>query len=117
MELDNWKTQLRKGLLELCVLNLLREREYHGYDLVRELKQMDGMYMREGTVYPILARFEEDGLVTSFVRPSDAGPPRKYFRITPLGERAVSEMNAHWTQVQAAVRAAQGVREEKRNDG
>ena len=82
MALDNWKTQLRKGLLDLCVLNFLARDEYYGYDLVQELKTIPALSIREGTVYPILARLEEDGLVVSEVRPSDAGPPRKYFNIT-----------------------------------
>lgn len=54
MSVKNWKTQLRKGLLELCVLNRLRYREYYGYDLVQELKGIEVLQMRECTVYPIL---------------------------------------------------------------
>ena len=103
---QNWQTQLRKGLLELCVLNLLKVREYYGYDLVQELKQIDGLRMREGTVYPILARLKEDGLVASEMGRSDAGPPRKYFRITSEGERTLEEMNKHWNLLELAVRSA-----------
>jgi PadR family transcriptional regulator PadR len=106
MELERWKTQLRKGLLDLCVLNFLAAHEYYGYDLVQEMKEIDGLQMREGTIYPILARLEEDGLVRSERRPSDAGPPRKYFIITRAGERAVEEMNRHWRRIEAAVRTA-----------
>ena len=103
MSVKNWKTQLRKGLLELCVLNRLRYREYYGYDLVQELKAIDVLQMRECTVYPILARLEEDGLVASQLRPSVSGPPRKYFSITSSGKRIVKEMNGHWERVQKAV--------------
>lgn len=110
MALGNWKTQVRKGLLDLCVLNFLCRREYYGYDLVQDLKSIDGLQMREGTVYPILARLEEDGLVTSDVRPSSNGPPRKYFRITDAGRRAASDMNAHWDHMEAAVRTARAAR-------
>jgi len=106
MDLQNWKTQLRKGLLDLCVLNFLRHREYYGYDLVKEVKRINALQMREGTIYPILARLEEDGLVTSEVKPSDTGPPRKYFELTPGGEKAVEEMNRHWGLVEMAVRSA-----------
>ncbi len=106
MELGKWKTQLRKGLLDLCVLNFLGRREYYGYDLVQDLRRIEGLEMREGTVYPILARLEEDGLVTSQVRPSDAGPPRKYFSITQAGRQAVEAMNTHWELVEVAVRKA-----------
>lgn len=103
MSVKNWKTQLRKGLLELCVLNRLRHREYYGYDLVQELKAMEVLQMRECTVYPILARLEEEGLVASQLRKSASGPPRKYFKLTASGRKTVREMNRHWEHVQSAV--------------
>ncbi len=106
MSLQNWKTQLRKGLLELCVLNYLQRRKYHGYELVQYLKRIDVLQMREGTIYPILARLEEDGLVTHSVRPSENGPPRKYFQTTRAGRAAAQAMNRHWKDVEAAVRLA-----------
>jgi PadR family transcriptional regulator PadR len=106
MNLQNWKAQLRKGLLDLCVLNFLRTREYYGYDLVQDLKQINGLHMREGNIYPILARLEEDGLVTSQVRPSNSGPPRKYFKITKTGEELLQEMNEHWEEMKLAVTSA-----------
>ena len=105
MGLANWKTQLRKGLLDLCVLNFLASQEYYGYDLVQELKKLPALSIREGTVYPILARLEEEGLVVSQVRPSDSGPPRKYFNITSQGRRTVREMNEHWGHIEGAVRS------------
>ncbi len=116
MSLANWKTQLRKGLLELCTLNFLGHRDYYGYDLVQDLKRIDVLQMREGTIYPILARLEEDGLVASRVEPSSSGPPRKYFRITRKGKHAVAEMNRHWTGVQSAVDIARNTRREKQNE-
>jgi PadR family transcriptional regulator PadR len=108
--LQNWKTQIRKGLLDLCVLNFLAAREYYGYDLVQDLKSIDGLQMREGNVYPILGRLEEEGLVTSEVRPSDSGPPRRYFRVTSAGRKAVEAMNEHWDQMGRAVGLARAVR-------
>jgi len=110
MTLHNWKTQLRKGLLDLCVLNLLSTREYYGYDLVQDLKTIDGLQMREGNVYPILGRLEEEGLVTSDVRRSDSGPPRRYFHITVAGRKAAEAMNEHWEEINRAVRSAKAAR-------
>jgi len=104
MSLTNWKTQLRKGLLELCLLNLLTRGECYGYDLVQSLKRMAVLRIREGTVYPILARLEDEGLVVSQMRPSPAGPPRKYFRLTDAGHRHVAAINEHWDAVVAALR-------------
>jgi PadR family transcriptional regulator PadR len=106
MDLQNWKTQLRKGFLELCALNCLQNCEIYGYDLVQTLKEVDGLAMREGTIYPVLARLEEEGLVASERRPSASGPPRRWFRITPAGRRALAEMNEHWGRMVSAIDAA-----------
>ena len=106
MSLQNWRTQVRKGLLDLCVLNFLRGSEYYGYDLVQNLKDIDGLRMREGNVYPILARLEEEGLVRSNVRPSSDGPPRKYFSITSAGVKTTTDMNQHWKRMEKAVKKA-----------
>jgi len=113
--LGNWQTQLRKGFLDLCILNFLKGKEFYGYDLVQELKKINGLAMREGTIYPILARLQEDEFVTSQVRSSDNGPPRKYFQITTAGRTAVEEMNNHWGCLADAMRNATafGVRSRK----
>jgi len=104
LNLNNWQTQLRKGLLEVVILNLLRHGKCHGYEMVRILKQNDGLMMREGNIYPILARLQTDGLVTSHTKPSQDGPPRKYFELTDLGAKTLKEMNAHWDQMIASIR-------------
>jgi len=109
----NWRTQLRKGFLDLCVLNCLNVREYYGYDFVQELKQIEGAAIREGIVYPILARMQEDGFVTSEKRPSSSGPPRKYYQITPAGQAVLQEMNEIWRQMVAAMDVARNRKEEK----
>jgi PadR family transcriptional regulator PadR len=116
MDLQNWKTQLRKGLLDLCLLNLLSRGECYGYDLVQELRRSDVLHMREGTVYPVLARLEEDGLVRGEVRASEAGPPRKYYTITRVGKGALALMNEHWQSVEDAVRYARGQESEDRDE-
>ena len=103
MNLQNWETQLRKGLLEIVILNFLRKGRSHGYEMVRMLKQIDGLEMREGNIYPILARLQSDGLVTSTTEPSQDGPPRKYFELTPQGNAALSEMNSHWDKLIASI--------------
>ncbi len=104
MNLHNWQTQLRKGLLELVILNLLRDGRCHGYEMVQILKQSDGLMMREGNIYPILARLQTDGLVASHSEPSQDGPPRKYFELTELGEKTLIEMNARWDRMIESIR-------------
>ena len=93
MDFYNWQTQLRKGLLEVVVLNFLRHGRYHGYDIVQALKKIKGLKIREGNIYPILARLQTDRLVTSHTEPSQDGPPRKYYKLTKLGIKTLGEMN------------------------
>jgi len=99
VETNNWQTQLRKGLLDIAVLNLLNHNRCHGYEMVQTLKQIDGLKVREGNIYPILARLHSDGLVRSYSEPSKDGPPRKYFELTPLGQDTLADMNLHWNQM------------------
>ncbi len=99
MNLNNWQTQLRKGLLEIVVLNLLQNGQSHGYDMARTLKQSNALTIREGNIYPVLARLQTDGLVTSHSESSEDGPPRKYFKLTGLGRKALTDMNDYWDQI------------------
>lgn len=99
MNLNNWQTQLRKGLLDIVVLNLLQQGRRHGYEMVQTLKKVEGLKIREGNIYPILARLEIDGLVASRSEPSRDGPPRKYFTLTEAGKEILADMNAHWDQI------------------
>jgi PadR family transcriptional regulator PadR len=96
LDLYNWRTQLRKGLLELAILNFLRHGRCHGYEMVQRLKESEGLKIREGNIYPILARLQIDGLVKSDTEPSEDGPPRKYFQLTDSGRQILSSMNEHW---------------------
>ena len=99
MSLNNWQTQLRKGLLDIVILNLLQHGRCHGYEMVQTLKKIKGLKIREGNIYPILARLQTEGLVTSDSEPSRDGPPRKYFKLTKLGQKNLDDMNAHWNQI------------------
>ena len=103
MNLKNWKTQLRKGLLEIAILIYLRKGRSHGYEIVQMLKQIDGFEMREGNIYPILARLQSDKLVTCTAEPSRDGPPRKYFELTTNGKKTLAEMTAHWDKLVASI--------------
>ncbi len=103
MNLLNWQTQLRKGLLELVILNMLREGACHGYQMVQSLKLIEGMKIREGNIYPILARLGTDGVITSETKPSPDGPPRKYYQLTEKGEEILIEMNGHWGTIQQGI--------------
>ncbi len=104
MNLENWQTQLRKGLLDIVVLNLLRHGPSHGYEMVQTMKRVEGLKIREGNIYPILSRLQTEGLVASYSEPSSDGPPRKYFQLTATGEKVLSEMNVHWDRIAESIR-------------
>jgi PadR family transcriptional regulator PadR len=93
---DNWTTQLRKGLLELCILNVVGRQRVYGYDIVKQLRNIDALVLREGTIYPILSRLKRDGLVRTSLEESSEGPARKYYELTKRGEQLLAEMNGYW---------------------
>jgi len=104
VDLNNWQSQIRKGLLDAVVLNFLRHGRCHGYELVQTLKKIEVLKIRESNIYPILARLETDGLVKCSQEQSQDGPPRKYYEITKSGEKAVDEMNRHLEQIMEGIR-------------
>ena len=104
-EARNMLAQLRRGTVEYCVLALLRDEERYGFDLVRALAQADGMVTSEGTIYPLLARLRRAQLVTTAWRESDAGPPRRYYRLTDAGRAALEDFTAEWIRFRDAVDA------------
>jgi PadR family transcriptional regulator PadR len=89
-------TQLRRGVLEYCVLALLRERPHYGFDLVRRLGEADGLLTSEGTIYPLLSRLRKDGLVTTTWQESGSGPPRRYYDLTDAGRTALAGFVEDW---------------------
>ena len=90
---DNWVVQMRKGVLELCILRTLSVRERYGYELVKELSQFPGMGLTEGTLYPLMSRLRLAGLVSTRLEESSSGPARKYYSLTPEGLRTLETMN------------------------
>lgn len=99
----NVLSQLRRGTLEYCVLALLRDGERYGFELVRTLSQADGMVTSEGTIYPLLTRLRRESLVTTSWRESDAGPPRRYYRLTEAGHAALADFTKEWSRFRDAV--------------
>ena len=108
---ENWTTQLRKGLLELAILNSLSGSPLYGYDIARRLREVDGLVMTEGTIYPILSRLRNEEYVETYIEESPDGPPRKYYRLTSRGRDELRRMNQHWQRLHDAIGS---VRTEKR---
>jgi PadR family transcriptional regulator PadR len=101
--LDTLVTQMRKGALEYCVLALLKDRSRYGFEIVQRLSQIDGMLTSEGTMYPLLGRLRRDGLVESAWQESSAGPPRRYYKLTAGGQRALRAFKDEWMTFRVAV--------------
>ena len=96
---DNWTVQVRKGLLELCVLNLLLEGEQYGYDIIRKVLEVPGFGITEGTLYPLLSRLKMQGLVQTRLVESSSGPARKYYALTVKGRKTAATMNEHLQEI------------------
>ncbi len=92
---ENVKAQMRKGVLELCTLALLKQGDAYSSDLINRLREGD-MIVVEGTLYPLLTRLKNLGLLTYRWEESKSGPPRKYYTLTPEGEKALQEMHNAW---------------------
>lgn len=103
LNIDNWTTQLRKGLLELCIVNLLAQGEVYGYDIVKQLSEIRGLVITEGTIYPLLSRLRRAGLLKTRLEESTSGPARKYYGLTPQGHQVRVTMNAYWNELMKGV--------------
>ena len=100
---ENWTVQMRKGVLDLCILKVLSVKEWYGYALVKALVAMQGVGMAEGSIYPLLARLKKQGLVTTRLEESNEGPARKYYRATAEGCALAKEMEAYFGEMTQAV--------------
>jgi len=101
--IGGWVTQLRKGLLEYCVLLVLRRGASYGYEIVQALQQLEALAVSESTVYPILNRLRAEQYLSTRDVPSAAGPPRRYFALTPAGRVRLAEMRAYFAQLNDAL--------------
>jgi PadR family transcriptional regulator PadR len=101
-ETRNSFTELRRGVVEHCVLALIRDEDRYAFDIVRDLAGR-GLVTSEGTIYPLLSRLRRDGMATTTWRESDAGPPRRYYRITDAGRRVLDDFVGDWAGFRDAV--------------
>ena len=93
---ENWTVQMRKGVLDLCILTALLRGEWYGYALVKALVAIPGVGVSEGSIYPLLSRLRKQGLVTTRLEESTEGPARKYYSLTDLGKKLAGEMSGHF---------------------
>lgn len=86
--------QLKKGILELCVLAVLDGKDCYGYELVNEISK--NIEISDGTIYPLLRRLNKEGYFTTYLRESTEGPPRKYYKLTTLGKETKEKLLEEW---------------------
>lgn len=99
----DWTAQLRRGVLELCVLGLIRQEPIYGYELLSRLSRWDTTAVSEGTLYPLLRRLDHEGLIAATWRESDAGPVRKYYNLLPAGLERLVQMETQWRHLSQSV--------------
>ena len=102
MSTDNVKSQMRKGILEYCTLLILQKRRAYVSDIIQSLKASK-LIVVEGTLYPLLTRLKNSGLLTYVWEESTQGPPRKYYELTPEGEHFLQELDTAWNELNQVV--------------
>ena len=102
MNVDNAKSQMRKGMLEYCIMLLLREQSCYVSDIIQQLKEAE-LLVVEGTLYPLLTRLKNDGLLSYEWKESTQGPPRKYYMLTNQGQIVLIQLDEAWGEIENTV--------------
>ena len=104
---ENTKAQMRKGILEYCILSIIAGKEIYASDIIERLKDAK-LIVVEGTLYPLLTRLKNAGLLSYQWIESSAGPPRKYYQLTEEGAKFLDELNNTWQELVFAVQSTTG---------
>jgi PadR family transcriptional regulator PadR len=102
MDLENTKAQMRKGILEYCILSIMSRSSCYASDIIKELKEAKVIVV-EGTLYPLLTRQKNAGLLSYRWEESQQGPPRKYYELTPEGRKYLEDLNSSWDELVESV--------------
>lgn len=102
MYVENVKSQMRKGMLEYCVMLLLDKRSYYSSDIIDELERAN-LIVVEGTLYPLLSRLKKEDLLDYEWQESPSGPPRKYYRLTDAGKAVLAALDENWKLLSGTV--------------
>ncbi len=103
MKIENTKAQMRKGVLEYCILSIIQDNDAYTSDILEQLKDAK-MLVVEGTVYPLLTRLKNAGLLGYRWEESTSGPPRKYYKLTEEGANFLTELEGSWNELNKAVK-------------
>ena len=113
MNVENAKAQMRKGILEYCILTILSKNDAYASDIIKELKE-SRLIVVEGTLYPLLTRQKNAGLLSYRWEESTQGPPRKYYTLTETGSDFLKELNQSWTELVDAINSLNRKTESKK---
>ncbi|MBQ5613401.1 MAG: PadR family transcriptional regulator [Tidjanibacter sp.] len=108
INVENIKTQMRKGVIEYCVLSILSRGDSYTPEIIAALKESE-MIVVEGTLYPILTRQKNQGLLSYRWEESPQGPPRKYYMLTDKGRAALAELDHSWEEISEQIRKIRGL--------
>ncbi len=114
MNAENVKAQMRKGVLEFCILEILAKGPAYVSDIINVLKEAR-LIVVEGTLYPLLTRQKNSGLLDYHWEESMSGPPRKYYKLTPDGENFLNELESSWEELNESVNKIRSLRSETKN--
>ncbi len=102
MKVEKTNAQMRKGVIELCVLSVISDKEVYTSDILAEMKEAE-LLVVEGTVYPLLMRLKNDGILKYKWEESQSGPPRKYYSLTEEGGKVLEELTSNWQSLNKSV--------------
>lgn len=109
MNVDDWKSQIKRGTLEFCILLMIDKKPHYGYEIINELETWSILAAKESTIYPLLRRLMKDGCLSSFWQDSSEGlPPRKYYTITDRGKEYLAAMTDEWNNLLSAIDGIKG---------
>lgn len=109
MNLEEWKSQIKRGTLEFCILRMIRQGPRYGYEIITALEAWPILAAKESTVYPLLRRLMKEGFLSSYWQETAEGlPPRKYYTITETGQAYLAAMTVEWDNLLAAIAGLKG---------
>ena len=101
--LTNWKSQIKKGTLSFIIMNILKENEYYGYELIEKIRKHTEIEIAEGTLYPLMNRLKNENLVNSKWIEQETGIPRKYYCLSQIGMKTLNQMNQYWANLAESI--------------
>lgn len=114
MNIDEWRSQIKRGTLEFCILAMIARAPCYGYDIICRLEQLPILAAKESTIYPLLRRLLREGFLSSFWQETSEGlPPRKYYNITDKGREYLAAMAVEWSDLLDAVAEITGITDSK----